>query len=100
VTAEKLASRYLRHVTYWRLLATAVALPAKLLEACSGFFRDIQGDIFLLELHAANRYRLLTGSDLGVASGEDARYLGMAPDVVEAALTEFRGHELDPDDED
>jgi len=78
---EKQTRRALRRVVFYRILGDCFALPQFILKALvaliagiSRFFNRIEITIFCLEQDAARRYSLLSGLDLGTATGEPGRY--------------------------
>lgn len=81
MSVEKQARWALRRVIFYRILGDVFSLPQFILKAfvmllggISRWFNRMEITIFCLEQDAARRYSLLTGLDLGTATGEPGRY--------------------------
>jgi hypothetical protein len=72
-------------MVFWHVVGDLIALPKYVLRSVADFLRDLERAAFCMELDAARRYKLLTGSDLGYAAGETHRYSGLDPQRAEAA---------------
>lgn len=112
MSVERQARRALRRMIFWRCVLNLLDLPRDLFRVASSFFAafadlfdDVSRACFYFELDAARRYRLLTGVDMGVASGTDERYMGTHPDAWESAVEdsgmtfEEAGRRLDEEDD-
>lgn len=78
---EKQARKALRRMVFWRIVGELFMLPQAVviglmafLQHMVGWLKSAEMSLFYLELDAARRYKLLTGSDLGAASSAPARY--------------------------
>jgi hypothetical protein len=83
---EKLVGRAHRRVVFWRFVGDCIEVPAHILKALAevlvtvaNLFMAFSRTIFYMELHYAQQYKNLTGSDLAFAMGERNRYAGMDP---------------------
>lgn len=81
---------------FYRLLGEVFSLPQFLIKAlialltCFGqWFNRLELAIFALEQDAARRYILLTGLDLGTATGEPGRYAALNAENAEAMQEAF-----------
>lgn len=81
MSVEKQARKALRRMFLWRVVGELFVLPRLLCQALQAlvvglaqWFRHLEMAVFILELDAARRYKLLTGLDMGTASGEPGRY--------------------------
>lgn len=95
MSIEREVRKARRALVLWRLLGDLVGFPALVLDAVSRLFKNIEKTVFYYELDAARRYRALTGVDLGVGLGEDARYAGLDKQSAEdrdEAFRESKGH--------
>jgi hypothetical protein len=106
MSMEKQARRALYRVMILRVATELAALPRdlcrvmeSLFEKLSDLFDGISQAIFYAELDAARRYTLLTGSDLGVATGFEERYSGMGREAAEQARLEAAVEDDDDDDD-
>lgn len=101
---ERQSRRALHRVIFYRFLGDILFCPPQaillavnvLIERFGGFVRRMELTVFLLETDAARRYKLLTGVDLGMVSGEPARYglinnPDLADDIQQNWLEQNRG---------
>lgn len=95
-SVEKQARKALRRLTFYRLLGELIALPQVICKAVISilmsfgrWFNRIELAIFALEQDAARRYILLTGLDLGTATGEPGRYAALNAENAEAIQEAF-----------
>ena len=106
---EKQAKRALRRMVFWRLVGEILWLPQAVFVGLMAFMqyllnwlKSVEMTIFYLELDAARRYKLLTGTDLGAASSAPQRY-GFVnnPELTDDMQREFleRRFEEAPDEE-
>lgn len=79
--AEKQVRRLVRRMVFWRIVGALFELPGRFFGVLAAFFTQLQTvcsdvavAVFYFELEAARKHRLLTGSDLGIASGTPYRY--------------------------
>ena len=96
MSVEKHARRALRRLIFYRLLGEIFSLPQFILAAVVKLFMGIgqwcnriELAIFALEQDAARRYILLTGLDLGTATGEPGRYAALNADNAEVIQEAF-----------
>lgn len=112
MSVEKQARRALRRVVFWRIVLNFADLPRDLFRAAAAFFGafadffdDVSTALFYFELDAAREYRLLSGFDLGVAVGNEERYMGTRPGAWDQAVAdeeesfEDAGRRLDEEDD-
>lgn len=85
MSVEAETRKALRRAAFWRSACVAIELPRGIANSFLEFFDGVSYAAFYMELDAARRYRLLSGVDLGVASGS-TRYVGMTPEALEKAL--------------
>lgn len=74
---EKHARRILWRLIAWRILSDIIKMPRRILEAVAGLAFDLELALFYKELEAAREYKLLTGCDMGAATGDHDRYAGV-----------------------
>lgn len=82
MSAEKLVTRQLRRMAFWRVVGDIVAIPRRLLAGIVEALENLDTAIFYLELDAARQYEQLTGVDMARASGNEFRYAGLHPEPV------------------
>lgn len=80
MSAEKLVKRQLRRMVFWRFVGDVIGVPRRLLEALAGIVRQFEDCVFYFEADAARQYEKLTDVDLGRASGDGTRYMGLRED--------------------
>lgn len=104
MSIEKYARRALWRLVFWRLIGELCVLPQLLLRGIVGmlqqvqqWFRNLEMAVFYMEIDAARRYKLLTGLDLGTASGEPGRYGASDPQIAEGIQQQFFGGGEDDD---
>jgi len=96
VSIEEQARQALRRIIFYRLLGEVFSLPqfilggfVSLLVGIGKWFNRLELAIFALEQDAARRYILLTGLDLGTATGEPGRYAALNAENAEAMQEAF-----------
>lgn len=96
MSVEKEARRALRRVVFYRLLGEVFSFPQVFLRVLSAlmlglcrWFNKVEVTIFCLEQDAARRYMLLSGLDLGTATGEPGRYAALNPNTAELIQENF-----------
>lgn len=100
MSVERLAARALRRLIVFRFLGNVAEFFMRLFEVPSKFFYALSELAFLAELHEAHRYRLITGSDLGVGEGDSGRYSGMTPEAYQESLEQVTSRQDDDEEED
>ena len=103
---EKAARRALWRMVFWRLVGELCTLPQAILRIViaaatnlGNWFRNLEMAVFYLELDAARRYKLITGLDLGTASGDPGRYGSLDPDMADRIQGSFMDSALGEDDD-
>lgn len=106
MSVEKDARQALRRLIFWRLVGGLVVLPrlpflwaSMLLSQVAEMFmtvyrvgRDVELTVFCAELAAARRYKLLTGFDFGLGTGDQNRYASLDDSLRDkAAVMLYRG---------
>ena len=111
MSVESQAVRAKRAVVVWRFVGGAVMIPrifvqelanaiTCILRIVNRIFQEFEMAVFVLELDAARRYQHLTGTDLGVASGNPERYAGLDPALGEKLRAErLTGYDVGEDEE-
>lgn len=91
MSAEKHARSLVRRMVFWRILGGLLELPGRLCGVMVVLFThlrnvldDVSISVFYFELEAARKYRLLTGSDLGLSSGSPHRYSSLSRTFTDA----------------
>lgn len=104
MSVERQARRALWRVAFYRFLGDLIDVPFDAVKAVSHFLGALArlGDkltfpLFYLELAAAREYRLLTGVDMGVATGDPERYMGTRPEAFDVAVAELEVNIEDDD---
>lgn len=104
MSVEQQARRAMRRLMFYRFLGEVFSLPQFILKAlvsvmsCAGqWFNRLEMAVFALEQDAARRYMLLTGLDLGTATGEPGRYAALNAEHAEALQDAFM-REVMPDE--
>ena len=85
MSVERQKRKALRRVIFWRILGFPFVLLRTILMALHTFCVEVENTVYLSELDAAREFRLISGYDLGVASGQPSRYVGTTEKAWEAA---------------
>lgn len=105
MSVEQESRKALRRLMFYRLLGECFSLPQFLLKAVvhlfmgiGTWFNRIELAIFAMEQDAARRYMLLTGLDLGTATGEPGRYAALNATHAEAIQDAFMREAMSEDE--
>lgn len=106
MSIEKQARRALWRILFWRLTGELFVLPQHLCAigqsifvSLGRWFKALEMAIFSMELDAARRYQLLTGTDLATAAGDPSRYGALNPVTADKIQDAFIAQQLGTDDD-